>query len=87
MKRKNYTLSGIKEIAESLGFTYRASGVFNNKLEWITFTYPNTNSYVIHISIDDDTDIMLELGNQLVRCGRIQQRQAIIQEFSPFNYN
>ena len=87
MKKKNHTLSSIKEIAESLGFTYRASGVTNNKIEWITLTYPNTNSCVIHITIDCDTDIMLELGNQLVRCGRIQQRQALIQELSPFNYS
>ena len=68
------------ETAESLGFIHRATGK-----DWITFTYPETNTHVILINMS--CDIMKTLGDELVRCGRIQLRQQINKEFSPFNYD
>lgn len=78
------------EMAEKLGFKYRAHG--NNVLDpkligWVTFTYPDTNSHVVHIDVVGNGDIMKILGNELVRCGRIQLRQQINRDFSVFNYS
>jgi hypothetical protein len=70
-----------RQTAELLGFTYRASGN-----DWITFTYPNTNTHVVHIDIRKSPDIMRALGDALVICGKIQLRQNFLREFSPFNY-
>jgi hypothetical protein len=76
-------LKQTRENAESLGFSYRACG----ESGWITFTYPGTNSHVIHIDLLKTDDIMKKLGDELVRCGRIQCRQNFLREFSSFNYD
>jgi hypothetical protein len=76
------------EIANLLGFKYRSNGG-----DWVTFTYPNTNSYVIYIGfnlIDDITteiEIMKKLGDELVKCGRIQLRQELHKILNPLNYD
>jgi len=77
-------LKQTRENAESLGFRYRASSEKSGG--WITFTYPGTNSHVIHIDITKTDDIMKKLGDELVRCGKIQCRQNFLREFSSFNY-
>jgi len=86
MERK-ITVDEVREIAESLGFRYRASGVSRKNGSWVTFTYPDTNTYVVHIDLSEPIDIMQTLALELVRCGRIQQRQALLKEVSPFNYS
>lgn len=86
MKRK-VTVDEVREIAKSLGFKYRASGVSGQDGSWVTFTYPGTNTYIVHIDLTKPLDIMQTLALELVRCGRIQQRQALLREVSPFNYN
>lgn len=89
MERKKLTptVESAVKIAESLGFEYRASSDAGTKKEWVTFTYPGTNTYVIHVNLADTENVTLFLANELVRCGRIQQRQAFLREWSPFNYN
>lgn len=84
MKQK-VTIAEVREMAESLGFIYRSSGEAYSQA-WITFTYPGTNIHVVHIDVAETGDIMKKLGDELVRCGRIQQRQNFLREFSPFNY-
>lgn len=86
------TSKAVCEMAESLGFIYRASGENLNTAisadkAWITFTYPGTNSHVIYIDVAGTGNIMKRLGDELVRCGRIQQRQKFLREFSSFNYD
>lgn len=83
---KKLSLKEIRELAESLGFAYRAKSE-TASTSWITFTYPDTNSHVILIEPDTRELIMKTLGNELVRCGRIQQRQAILREINPWNYS
>lgn len=91
MKNK-MTIAEVRKMAESLGFKYRASrenpdSAMTPDKAWITFTYPGTNSHVIHIDVAGTGNIMKKLGDELVRCGRIQQRQNFLREFSPFNYD
>jgi hypothetical protein len=71
--------------AEALGFKYRADGV-DFLQNWVTFTYPNTNSYVVYIDLSGTGDIMKKLGDELVKCGKIQLRQKWNHEFNEFNY-
>jgi hypothetical protein len=84
-KKKNKTLKETIEIAESLGFKYRADGG-EFKHYWVTFTYPDTNTYVVHIDLSGTGNIMKKLGDELVKCGRIQCRQQFLEDFSQFNY-
>ena len=90
MKNK-VTIAEVRKMAEALGFKYRASGENPDNpaapdKAWITFTYPGTNSHVVYIDVAGTGNIMKKLGDELVRCGRIQQRQNFLREFSPFNY-
>jgi len=75
-------LRNVRKIAESLGFLHK----FSSEYGWITFTYPGTNTHVIYIDITKTDNIMKKLGDELVRCGKIQCRQNFLREFSPFNY-
>jgi len=92
MKKNKVTIAEVRKMAESLGFIYRASvenpntAVGDDKA-WITFTYPGTNSHVVYIDVAGTGNMMKKLGDELVRCGRIQQRQNFLREFSPFNYD
>lgn len=75
-------------LAESMGFSYRASGK-DFQGSWVTFTYPGTNTYVAHVKYDKtDTiaSITRFLADTLVTCGKIQLRQKLLKEFSPFYY-
>ena len=82
------TKAEVRKMAESLGFIYRAQSEAKDEhlTAWMTFTYPGTNTHVIMIDIAGTADIMKKLGDELVRCGRIQQRQALLREINPFNY-
>lgn len=85
--KKKLTVQEVRKAAESLGFKYRAASEAGSLKEWVTFTYPDTNTYVIYIDLEKTNNIMLRLADELVRCGRILQRQAFLREFSPFNYD
>lgn len=81
-------------LGEKLGFVYRAHGnnlenqPDNKLIGWVTFTYPDTNSHIIYIDVfDNGSDITKTLGDELVRCGRIQLRQQMNRDFSIFNYD
>jgi len=84
---KTLELSQIKKLAESLGFRYRAQSASAATDKWITFTYEGTNTHVILIKPADYSTVMKQLGDELVRCGRIQQRQTILKEINIFNYD
>ena len=88
MNRKKLTpaVESTVKIAESLGFKYRASSDDGAEKEWVTFTYPDTNTYVTFVDLAKTKNVTLFLAGELVKCGRIQQRQAFLREFSPFNY-
>jgi hypothetical protein len=74
------------KMAESLGFVYKADGREKWK-DWVTFTYPGTNTYVIYIDVAGTGDITKRLGDELVKCGKIILRQKIHDEFSLTNYD
>lgn len=86
MNRKT-TISEARKIAESMGFSYRASDESNESGSWMTLTYPNTNTYVVYVDLSKEIDILQTLALELVRCGRIQERQSQIKRMSPFNYD
>lgn len=77
------TTQEIRELGESLGFKHRAT----NDDKWITFTYEGTNTHVVLIMAATRKEIMKQLGDNLVKCGRIQQRQNFLREFNTFNYS
>jgi hypothetical protein len=84
--KKHPLMKQTRELAESMGFIYRAEGYGGLSGDWMTFTYPDTNTHVIHIYVAVDGNIIKTLADELVTCGKIQLRQKMIREFSPFNY-
>jgi hypothetical protein len=87
LKKMNKNLMDeTRKLAEAMGFIYRAEGYGGPSGDWMTFTYPDTNTHVVMIYVAIDGNITKSLADALVTCGKIQLRQKFLRDFSPFNY-